>query len=46
MDIFPDGKRFVITAPAGGESDDRAQIRVALGFFEELKRLAPANGGR
>jgi len=44
-DVLPDG-RFISVSPLSGDGSNaalRAEVRVVLNWFEELKRLAPAN---
>jgi hypothetical protein len=43
-DVLPDG-RFISLSPLPGDVDgpSRAEVRVVLNWFEELKRLAPSN---
>ncbi len=40
-DIHPDGQRFLMMKE--GTAQEQAQINVVLNWFEELKRLVPAN---
>ena len=42
-DLSPDGQRFLMitTGDAGGVGPGRAEIRVVVDWFEELKRLVP-----
>ena len=44
-DITPDGKHFLVmvpTSPTEARPALRDQINITLNWFEELKRLAPA----
>jgi len=43
-DVSPDGQRFLMIRPSGGGVKDtaRSSIVIVQGWFEELKRLAPA----
>ena len=47
-DIHPDGNRFLMIKLAGASEGESAaampqKINIVLNFFEELKRLAPAD---
>jgi serine/threonine-protein kinase len=43
-DISPDGRRFVMIKPGGGDGAIApAQIVIVKNWFEELKRLVPSN---
>ena len=39
-DVSPDGKRFLMTRPAGSPQGRPAEIRVVVNWFEELRRRA------
>ncbi len=39
--VSPDGQRFLVALPT--EPSQQSQINVVMGWFEELKRLAPTN---
>jgi hypothetical protein len=41
-DGLPDGQRFLVVKPSEQEQAAPTQINVALNWFEELKRRAPA----
>jgi Tol biopolymer transport system component len=44
LDITPDGKRFIIAAPATRSESaavDKQEIRIVLNWFEELKQRVP-----
>jgi eukaryotic-like serine/threonine-protein kinase len=41
-DVSPDGKRFLMVKPAGGEQAPTDQLNVVLNWFEELKARVPA----
>ncbi len=44
FDVTQDGQRFLMVVPAQTDSaGPRQEIRVAVNWFEELKRLAPGN---
>jgi hypothetical protein len=42
-DVTPDGTRFITLVPASASAGEPIQqeIRIALNWFEELKRLVP-----
>jgi serine/threonine protein kinase len=42
-DAFRDGKRFVMIQAPSSTSEETTQLVVVLNWFEELKRLVPAN---
>jgi hypothetical protein len=43
-DVAPDGRRFLMIKDQAGErTSDPSGLVVVLNFFDELKRLAPAN---
>jgi len=43
-DVSPDGQRFLMIRPSGGgvKATARSNIVIVQGWFEELRRLAPA----
>ena len=42
-DVLPDGRVISTTAGDAANAAMRPEVRVVLNWFEELKRLAPAN---
>jgi hypothetical protein len=46
FDIMPDGTAFLAISPVTGSkpgSTEAREIQIVLNWFEELKRLVPAN---
>jgi dipeptidyl aminopeptidase/acylaminoacyl peptidase len=42
-DVSPDGQRFLMVKPITADESAPTQINVVLNWFDELKRVAPAN---